>query len=69
MNKGNILVVDDEPDILEIVGYNLKNEGYKVYTSTNGIEAVKSAEIELTFEPAWEKDMMSEEALLELGMM
>ncbi len=34
-----------------------------------GIEAVKSAEIELTFEPAWEKDMMSEEALLELGMM
>ena len=38
-----ILLVDDEPDILEIVGYNLKNEGYKVYTSTNGIEAVKSA--------------------------
>ena len=34
-----------------------------------GIEAVKSADIELTFEPAWEKDMMSEEALLELGMM
>ncbi|NQV77074.1 MAG: response regulator transcription factor [Lutibacter sp.] len=38
-----ILLVDDEPDILEIVGYNLKNEGYKVYTAKNGIEAVKTA--------------------------
>ena len=38
-----ILLVDDEPDILEIVGYNLKNEGYKIYTSKNGIEAVESA--------------------------
>ena len=38
-----ILLVDDEPDILEIVGYNLKNEGYSVYTACNGIEAVKSA--------------------------
>jgi FeS assembly SUF system protein len=34
-----------------------------------GISGVESAEIELTFEPPWEKDMMSEEALLELGMM
>ena len=39
-----ILLVDDEPDILEIVGYNLKNEGYKVFTAKNGIEAVKNAE-------------------------
>lgn len=38
-----ILLVDDEPDILEIVGYNLKNEGYEVHTATNGIEAVKVA--------------------------
>ena len=38
-----ILLVDDEPDILEIVGYNLKSEGYQVFTATNGIEAVKSA--------------------------
>ena len=38
-----ILLVDDEPDILEIVGYNLKNEGYKIYTAKNGIEAVASA--------------------------
>lgn len=45
MNKSDvkILLVDDEPDILEIVGYNLRNEGYQVFTATNGIEAVKSA--------------------------
>lgn len=38
-----ILLVDDEPDILEIVGYNLKNEGYQVYTAKNGVEGVKIA--------------------------
>ena len=38
-----ILLVDDEPDILEIVGYNLKNEGYQVFTAKNGIEGVKVA--------------------------
>ena len=38
-----ILLVDDEPDILEIVGYNLKNEGYKIYTAKNGVEAVEKA--------------------------
>ena len=45
MNNSDIkiLLVDDEPDILEIVGYNLKNEGYKIFTASNGIEAVKSA--------------------------
>ena len=36
-----ILLVDDEPDILEIVGYNLSNEGYQVITGSNGVEAVK----------------------------
>lgn len=38
-----ILLVDDEPDILEIVGYNLTLEGYNVITGENGIEAVKLA--------------------------
>ena len=38
-----ILLVDDEPDILEIVGYNLKNEGYQIFTASNGVEAVKRA--------------------------
>ena len=38
-----ILLVDDEPDILEIVGYNLKNEGYQIFTANNGVEAIASA--------------------------
>ncbi len=42
-----ILLVDDEPDILEIVSYNLVNEGYQIFTATNGVEAiVKSKEIQ-----------------------
>lgn len=48
MNKKDIkiLLVDDEPDILEIVGYNLSNEGYQVLTAENGVEAVKKAKKE-----------------------
>ena len=42
-----ILLVDDEPDILEIVGYNLKNEGYEVFTAENGQEAIKVAKKKL----------------------
>jgi two-component system alkaline phosphatase synthesis response regulator PhoP len=38
-----ILLVDDEQDILEIVGYNLSQEGYQIYTAKNGIEAVDKA--------------------------
>src|SRR5574343_184136 len=38
-----ILLVDDEPDILEIVGYNLAQAGYQISTATNGKEAVKQA--------------------------
>lgn len=41
-----ILLVDDEPDILEIVGFNLANEGYTIITAENGLEAVKKAEKE-----------------------
>ena len=41
-----ILLVDDEPDILEIVGYNLSSEGYDVITAENGLEAVKKAKKE-----------------------
>jgi len=45
MNKQDIkiLLVDDEPDILEIVGYNLSAVGYQVITAKNGVEAVKKA--------------------------
>ena len=38
-----ILVVDDEVDILELLKYNLKKEGYNVKTVTNGIDAVETA--------------------------
>ncbi len=38
-----ILLVDDEPDILEIVGYNLTNEGYDTKSAANGVEALKIA--------------------------
>jgi len=36
-------LVDDEPDILEIVGYNLSAEGYQVIKGENGVEAVEKA--------------------------
>jgi two-component system alkaline phosphatase synthesis response regulator PhoP len=40
--KGHtILLIDDEQDILEFLSYNLKKEGYKVYTASNGEEGVK----------------------------
>jgi len=38
-----ILLVDDEKDIVEFLSYNLKKEGYKVYTATSGIEALMIA--------------------------
>ncbi|HUH47122.1 MAG TPA: response regulator, partial [Arenibacter sp.] len=38
-----ILLVDDEPDILEIVSYNLSAEGYEVFTAKNGVEGVARA--------------------------
>ena len=41
-----ILLVDDEPDILEIVGYNLQQEGFQILTAANGREAVASAKKE-----------------------
>jgi len=39
-SKNNILVVDDEPDIRELIEYNLKKEGYEVTTAVNGKEAI-----------------------------
>lgn len=38
-----ILLVDDEPDILEIIHYNLSREGYQVFTAENGKHALKMA--------------------------
>lgn len=44
--KARILIADDEADILEIVGYNLKMEGYEVITAKNGQEAIDLARAE-----------------------
>jgi two-component system alkaline phosphatase synthesis response regulator PhoP len=41
-----ILLVDDEQDILEIIGYNLSQEGYQIVTASNGKEAVAKAKKE-----------------------
>jgi len=48
--------------VAESLPEEVKNEVKK-------IEGVKSAEVEITFEPPWEKSMMSEEAKLELGFL
>ena len=45
MKNIKILLVDDEPDILEFVGYNLKKEGFEIETASNGIEGLKMAKI------------------------
>ncbi|MCC6372918.1 MAG: response regulator transcription factor [Bacteroidia bacterium] len=42
-----ILLVDDEPDIVEFLGYNLKKEGYEILTANNGKDAVEIAKKEL----------------------
>ena len=45
MEKSNIkiLLVDDEPDIIEILTYNLNKEGYQVFSASNGKEALVQA--------------------------
>jgi two-component system, OmpR family, alkaline phosphatase synthesis response regulator PhoP len=44
--KVKILLVDDEPDILEFMDYNLKKEGYQTFTAKNGQEAISVAATE-----------------------
>lgn len=45
--KFKILLVDDEEDILEFLGYNLRKEGFQVCIAHNGIEAIKVAKKEI----------------------
>ncbi len=42
-----ILIADDEPDILEIIQFNLQAEGYEVITARNGDEAIEAAKKQL----------------------
>jgi two-component system alkaline phosphatase synthesis response regulator PhoP len=41
-----VLLVDDEQDILEFLSYNLKQEGYSIFTANNGKEAIEVAKAE-----------------------
>jgi len=43
MAKETILIVDDEEDIIELIKYNLKNEGYSILTALTGEQAIKIA--------------------------
>ncbi|CAN5297698.1 response regulator transcription factor [soil metagenome] len=43
MSTHTILVVDDEQDLLDLIEYNLKKEGFKVLKAENGVEAIKTA--------------------------
>lgn len=44
VQKGKkILIADDEPDILEIIGYNLMREGYEIITAKDGNEALEKS--------------------------
>lgn len=41
--KKKILIVDDEPDIIELIKFNLVKEGYDVYSASNGLDAIELA--------------------------
>jgi phosphate regulon transcriptional regulator PhoB len=42
--KAKVLVVDDEPDALELIDYNLRGAGYQVFTAANGTRAMELAQ-------------------------
>jgi len=43
MENFRILIVDDEQDIIEFICYNLKKEGFQVFSATNGLQALEEA--------------------------
>ena len=43
MSRQKILLVDDEPDILEMIGFNLEREGFEVFTAPNGRKGLELA--------------------------
>ncbi|MGA0805060.1 MAG: response regulator [Pseudohongiellaceae bacterium] len=40
MSKKKIVIIEDEPDILEVLSYNLKREGYEIHTASDGIRGL-----------------------------
>ena len=44
MSKEHILLVEDEPDLLQTLSFNFESEGYKVSKALNGEEAMKLLE-------------------------
>src|SRR6185312_6018235 len=40
---GKILIVDDEPDIVEFISYSLKSKGYLIASAKDGVEAIRRA--------------------------
>lgn len=46
--KNKIVLVDDEPDILEFLSYNFRKKGFEVFIASNGIEGIKQT---LTVKP------------------
>ena len=38
-----VLVIDDERDVLDVVSYNLRKDGYQVETAANGVDGVQKA--------------------------
>ena len=67
--------ISDEADVLVIMTLTSPNcpvaesLPLEVEEKVRSVEGVKSAKIDLTFEPTWTKEMMSEEAKFELGML
>ena len=45
--QSTILVVDDEPDIVELITYNLEQHGHRVISASNGVEALEAAKSQL----------------------
>ena len=43
-DQTKILLVDDEPDIIEIIKFNLEKKGYKIYSASDGVEAIKMSQ-------------------------
>jgi DNA-binding response OmpR family regulator len=44
--KARVLIVDDEPDVLELVDFKLSGQGYEVIRAANGLEALRKARCE-----------------------